>query len=221
MKKPRPPAEPRFVLKLLQHGAPETTVGVIKQQLAAAGKAADLPNQPKIGDAIKATQADADAVEKTLGDITTTHASLAALLVTRGEQLFSLRMNHENLQTQVNLAGKGDKAYLLTYGGVIAGNGTTTAATDDAPLNPSLKNTKISGEAHAKCKADPKAYAYAYQFGTDPTNPDGWPKPVLEPGSSYIATGLPVGQKVYCRIAVYRRGVGAGQWSPVMMLLVR
>jgi len=44
---------------------------------------------------------------------------------------------------------------------------------------------------------------------------------VLESKATYVATGLPVGQKVYCRIAIYRRGVGQGQWSPVMMLLVR
>ena len=39
----------------LGRGKPETIVGVVKTQLAAAKSAPDLPNQPKIQDAIKAS----------------------------------------------------------------------------------------------------------------------------------------------------------------------
>ena len=212
------PDENRLELPLPK-GKPEVVVSAIKVQLAAVGSAADLPNQPKIKDALKATTDDVTAVETTLGSISTTRTNLKALLNTRNKQLFALRIDHEGLQTAINVAGKGDKAYLETYGGNIVTK-NVVAATDEMPTNPTLKNTKISGEAAARCKADPKAYAYAYQFGTEPTNPDAWPKPLLESKSSYTATGLPVGQKVYCRIAVYRRGIGMGQWSPVLGLLV-
>lgn len=212
------PGEARFMLPF-GRGKLETVVGKVKTQLAAVSSAPDLPNQPKIKDALTATEADADAVEKTLGQISTAEAALVGLRSTRDKQMFSLRMDHEALQSAINLAGQGDRTYLQTYGGVIVAKGTLEG-TDDVPLNPKLTATKNGGEAHAKCKADPKAYAYAYQFGTDPANPDGWPKPEIESGSSYVKTGLTPGQKIYCRIAIYRRGVGIGKWSPVMDVVV-
>jgi hypothetical protein len=58
-------------------------------------------------------------------------------------------------------------------------------------------------------------------MGTTPATPDAWPAPVQEGKANHTFSGLTVGQKVYARIAVMRRGVGQGQWSNVVEILVR
>ncbi len=212
------PVESRLELKLPK-AKPETMLGVVKTQVAAAKNAPDLPNQPAIQAALNAVSADVAATEATLGSISTAHATLTTLISTRTKQLFGLRMDHEALQTAINVAGKGDKAYLETYGGTIVTKGTLTS-TADPPANATLKVTKLIGEACFRCKADRSAYAYAYQWGNDPTNLAALPQPTVDSKASYTVTGLTPGQKVYGRIAIYRRGTGQGQWSPVMMLIV-
>jgi hypothetical protein len=212
--------EARFELKLPNGATLEVLVAVIEKQLAAVKAAPDYANQPKIQEAYTALAADAATLKTTLASIATMHATLSTLITNRSLQLFALRVDHEALQTAINVAGKGVEAYLLQYGGNIATRAAVPASTD-APLNAALKLTKTPGEVHAKCQADRKAYAYAFQFGTDPANPDAWPKPAMESKCSYIATGLPLGQKVYARIAILRRGVGQGQWSDMLAIAVR
>jgi hypothetical protein len=44
---------------------------------------------------------------------------------------------------------------------------------------------------------------------------------VVEGGSSYTISGLTIGQKLYGRIAILRRGTGQGQWSGILEVTVR
>jgi hypothetical protein len=57
-------------------------------------------------------------------------------------------------------------------------------------------------------------------MGTDPGHPELWPVPVMTRGYTYKVGNLPIGQIVYFRVAVIRRGSIQGQWSPILQIQV-
>jgi hypothetical protein len=89
------------------------------------------------------------------------------------------------------------------------------------PPDALAKTTRTAGSVLAKCKAERRAIGYLFQHGSDPTNPDAWPQADLVSTSRHTVADLPLGQKVYFRIAVVRRRGGQGQWSGVMEVTVR
>jgi hypothetical protein len=58
-------------------------------------------------------------------------------------------------------------------------------------------------------------------MGTDQAHPETWPPQVVTRGHTYKVGNLPIGQVVYLRIAVIRRGSIQSPWSPILSIQVR
>jgi hypothetical protein len=164
--------------------------------------------------------ADATALDKTLGDLANALALVASLEKQRNQQVGTLKQHHDTLEAQLNIASQGQAKALTAWGAKVATR-TTLVASTDPPVNAAMKTTDTAGSIVMKCKADPSAVSYAYQTGPTQANPDTWPAPVIRGESNYTLTGLTVGQKLYGRIAVVRRGTGQGQWSSILEVTVR
>jgi hypothetical protein len=57
-------------------------------------------------------------------------------------------------------------------------------------------------------------------MGTDPAHPETWPAAVTTRGHTCKMANLPIGQTVYVRIAIIRRGSIQSQWSPTLQIQV-
>jgi hypothetical protein len=72
----------------------------------------------------------------------------------------------------------------------------------------------------AKCNPEKGIICYLVQMGTDPAHPEAWPQPAISSGCKHTFPGLTVGQKVYLRMAIVRRGGVQGKWSDVLEVTV-
>jgi hypothetical protein len=204
-------------------GAPyqhEAMITACKQQVATIQKCADYPNQPEVQARAAATLTDAAGLGQTLIDLGAAKLVVATLEGRRDQQVVSLRNNHAALVGTLNVASMGKVANIKAWGGTVASR-TVLPMSTDAPTHALVKTTATTGSVVAKCKAERGAIGYQFQHGSDPANPDAWPKADLVSASRLTVTGLPVGQKVYFRIAVVRRKGGQGQWSGVIEVTVR
>src|SRR6185369_11787240 len=123
-----------------------------------------------------ATLAAADALGQTLIDLGTAKLVVATLEGQRDRQVVSLRTNQAALVGTLNVASQGKIANIKAWGGTVATR-TPTPASTDPPIAPQVKTTATPGSVFAKCKADRGAVGYLFQHGSDPANPDAWPKP--------------------------------------------
>jgi hypothetical protein len=195
-------------------------VATCKHQVATIKQCADYPNQPGVQAAAKIVDDDAEELDKTLTALANARALVSTLETKRDGQVVVLRRDHDALETSVNVASKGQKEAILAWGGKVATRNPPPPSTDP-PVNPTVKTTETLGTVVAQCKADKAAVCYLFQRGSDPGNPDAWPPHVIETKTRHVVAGLTIGQKVYFRIAVVRRGTGQGQWSGVMEITVR
>jgi hypothetical protein len=195
-------------------------VNACKQQVATIQKCADYPTEPEVQTRALATLAGADALAQTVVDLGAARLLVSTLEGQREQQAVALRSHHAALVGTLNVACKGKVANIKAWGGDVASR-TVLPASTDPPINPGVTTTATTGSVLAKCRADRGAIGYLFQHGGDPANPDAWPKAELVATSKLTVTGLPVGQKVYFRIAVVRRRGGQGQWSGVMEVTVR
>jgi hypothetical protein len=198
----------------------DAMVTTCKQQVATIQKCVDYANEPEVQAHTTATLADADALGKTLVDLGTAKLLVATLEGQRDQQTVSLRSNHTALVGALNVASKGKVEKIKAWGGTVASR-TVLPMSTDPPAKPLVKTTATLGSVVAQCKAERGAIGYVFQHGSDPANPDAWPKADLVSGSRFTVAGLPIGQKVYFRIAVVRRNGGQGQWSGVIEVTVR
>jgi hypothetical protein len=95
--------------------------------------------------------------------------------------------------------------------------GTTNAPPEKAAVRNVKKHTSM---VEASCAAEKSVVGYAFQMGTDPAHPESWPPQAVTKGHTYKVGNLPIGQIVYFRIAVIRRGSIQGQWSPILQIQV-
>jgi hypothetical protein len=128
--------------------------------------------------------------------------------------------DHDALEVMLNQDCAGDEQAMLQWGAQKATRKATTP-TSAAPTSARATATKDEGTVVARCKAEAGAVCYLFQMGNDPANPQSWPAPTIEPGASHTVSGLAVGQKVYFRVAIFRRGTGQGQWSDVVAVVVK
>jgi hypothetical protein len=199
---------------------PDVLVTTCKQQVATVQKCSDYINQPEVQTRALATLADATALGQTLIDLGTAKLLVATLEGQRDQQVVSLRTNQAALVGTLNVASKGKVANIKAWGGTVASR-TALPESTDPPIMPQVKTTPTPGSVFAKCKADRGAIGYVFQHGSDPANPDAWPKADMVTKSRLTVPGLTIGQKVYFRIAVVRRNGGQGQWSGVVEVTVR
>jgi hypothetical protein len=125
---------------------------------------------------------------------------------------------HDGLETAIDAASAGQKQAITSWGADVATR-TEHPESSDAPLGLTARSSK--GIVTTKVKPDPTALVYLFQTGTDPAHPETWPTPVYESASKHAFEGLPLGQHLYFRAAVIRRGTGQGQWSDIVECTVR
>src|SRR5262249_38492607 len=143
---------------------------------------------------------------------------LTGLRTKRGNDVLLLRLLHANMESLVNVAAGGNKAKAATWGGKIVSR-TTYASSTDAPVD-AVAKAKGDGAAEAKCQPEEGVICYLMQMGTDPAHPEAWPQPFISGGCKHTFQGLPVGQKVYLRIAIVRTGGVQGKWSDMLEVTV-
>jgi hypothetical protein len=210
----------RFTMPIASWVPSETVVAKVKQQVANVQKCDDFANQPDIQSRVKLVSLSADDISTTLVDLAAAKQLVAKLEGQRDQQLVVLQANHDALESSVNVACKGQIAMIKAYGGTPAGRNTPAPSTDP-PMKTEIAVAPTPGCIAAKCKADRDAHGYLFQIGTDPNTPDAWPNPAFSGGARHVFTDLPVGQKVYVRIAIQRRHGGLSQWSGLLEITVR
>jgi hypothetical protein len=210
----------RFTLAITGWAPSENVIAQVRQQVTNVQKCDDYSKQPEIQARTVVLNLSADDLSKTLGDLAAAKLLVAKLEAQRDQQFVSFGANHTALEGAVNVACKGQIAMIQAYGGAPATR-TPLAPSTDPPISTTLRTQGVPGAVVARCKADPGAIGYLFQLGTDPSNPDSWPKPEIWPRSRFVFTNLPVGQKVYVRVAIQRRRGGLGQWSGLLEITVR
>lgn len=210
----------RFTMPVSSWIAEEAAATQVKQYVASVQACDDYAKQAEVQARAQSTLGSADAVLTTAADLGAARALVAKLEAQQAQQMVTLKACHDALEASVNVVCKGQVAIIQAYGGTPASR-TPIAASTDAPSGTSLRSTATPGGIALKCKAVRGALGYLFQLGTDPKDPEAWPKPELSSGSRHVFAGLTLGQKVYGRIAVVRRRGGQGQWSGLMEITVR
>ena len=210
-KKKAPGNTARVTYALPSDNQPKKLVSTAEQQATTVLANPDIANHADISAAANGVKTQAQAVGTTITGIANTEATLSGLRGQRTSGIVTLRLQHANMESLVNVAVGGDKAKAATWGGKVVAR-TTYVASEDAPQNATGKALG-GGSVEAKCKAEKSVVCYLFQIGTDPTHPEAWPQPAISGGCKHAFTGLTPGQKVYVRIAIVRRGNVQGAWS--------
>ena len=178
--------------------------------------------------AVQATVADLDAAVATLqgidADLTQAKALVATLDGKREVQIGVVRLKHDSVESALNTASNGDPVAAKAWVGQTKTRAKPlpVGASTAAPEKPAVRNVKRHpGMVEASCAEEPSVVGYAYQWGTDPTHPENWAAQVVARGHTFKVANLPIGQTLYFRMAVIRRGSIQGQWSPLVQIQVR
>jgi hypothetical protein len=140
------------------------------------------------------------------------------------KQEITVRIKHENVESALNNAAGGDPAAAQAWTGKTKQRtkplpiGSSNLPPDDAKVRNVASHP---GMIQASCAKEQSAVSYAFQMGTDQAHPETWPAQVVTRGHTYKVGGLAIGQVVYLRIAVIRRGSIQGAWSAIMPIQVR
>ncbi len=191
--------------------------GVIKQCPA---YAATLPVETAVADMDTAVA----ALQGTVSKMDLLHAQLAALVTTRTTQLAAVHLKHDAVETALNTASNGDPAAAQAWVGKTKSRAlpAPVSTATNPPENPAIAVVKSShGSVKASCTPEAGAVCYLFQQGGDPAHPETWPAPTISSGHTFKAHNQPIGQVVYLRIAIVRRGSVQSQWSPVLQIVAR
>jgi hypothetical protein len=177
---------------------------------------------------VEAAVVDMDAAVAVLVDTDTKLTQARALVSTlegqREVQLVTVHLKHAGVESAINTVCDGDPAAVQAWLGEAKQRtkplpvGTSTAVPEKAALRNVKKH---AGMVEASCAEEKSVVGYAFQMGTDPAHPEIWPAQIVTHGHTYKWANLPIGQTVYARIAVIRRGSIQGQWSPMLQIQVR
>jgi hypothetical protein len=164
------------------------------------------------------------ALQGTVAKVDQARALLLTLETTRDAQVVTVRLKHDGVETALNTASNGDPDAAQAWVGKTKSRAAPVpvSTSTNPPENPALQNVKSQhGAVKASCTAETGAVCYLFQQGADPAQPGNWPAPTMTSGSTFTLRNQPIGQLVYLRIAVVRRGSVQGQWSPVLQITVR
>jgi hypothetical protein len=178
--------------------------------------------------AVQTVVVDLDTAVTALGasvlKVTEIHAQLTTAEGVRDNQLVTVRLKHQAVETALNSASNGDPAAAEAWTGKAKTRAKRVESNPSTspPTNPALAVVKAhSGTVKASCAEEKGVVCYVFQQGTDPANPQNWPAPTMMKGHTFTVHNMPVGSTLCCRIAVMRKGSGQGQWSPVLQVTVR
>jgi hypothetical protein len=201
-----------------------TVITTCTQQSATIKKCPAYTSTP----AVQATVTDLDAAVTSLQSIETQLVQARASVTTfegqRDKQVVTVRLKHANVETSLNNAANGDPVAAKAWTGQTKTRAKPqpVGSSNLPPENPGVRNVKSRpGMILASCTEEEGALGYAFQMGTDQTHPETWPAQVVTRGHTYKVGNLPIGQVVYLRIAVIRRGSIQGTWSPILSIQAR
>lgn len=195
-------------------------ISTIGTQLAVIKAHPDYPNEPDLQAAAAALQAELDGLGATVQALANLDVEARALRNQRSNQTASVKRNHDLVVSVVNKLCKGDVGAMGLWGGKPAVRVPADPSVA-APEDVTARSTAEPGTAAARCRSDRTAICYLFQCGTDPSDPESWPPPVIEAGCTHRVTGYAHGTKLYFRIAIQRRRTGQGHWSNIVGVVVR
>jgi hypothetical protein len=178
--------------------------------------------------AVEAAVVDMDtavaALQVTVAKSDQVRALLATLVTTQATQVATVRLKHDGVVAALNTASNNDPAAAQAWVGKTKTRAprAPVSTSTSPPENPAITTVKQSpGTVLASCTPEAGAVAYLFQQGGDPTHPDAWPIPTISPGHTFKVHNQPIGQVVYLRVAIVRRGSVQSQWSPVLQIVAR
>lgn len=205
-------------LELPPHFA--SMVTTVRQQVATIQQCADYATSPTVQVAADTVLSDASELDAVLVKLVNARALVRELEGQRNKISVTLHRNHGGLVTTLNVICAGVAQSVLKWGGKLLSRVQALVSEAPVPVNARFRNAKTSGTLIAACDPDKRAYAYLFQFGTTQANPEAWPAPTMESGSRHTMVGQTIGQTLYCRIAIVRRGQEAGPWSTILSVTV-
>jgi hypothetical protein len=202
----------------------KATILVCKGQSSVIRAVPAFPTTPAVQAAVDELDAEVGVLEGIVGELDGLHAKAGVLEASRNKQLGVVRLKHDSVKTALNSSTNGDPVAAAQWLGqtVERAKPSQLPPSTDPPLNATLNLIKRHpGSVIAKCAEDADAIGYLFQAGSDPSQPDTWPKPFYSNGFTWKFRDLPPGQPFYVRIAIMRRGSVQGAWSAVLSILVR
>jgi hypothetical protein len=178
--------------------------------------------------AVEAVVIDMDAsvavLQGTEAQYVQTKALLATLDGQRQSEAVTVRLKHGAVESALNTAANNDPVAAKAWVGETKSRAKPVPVTTStlAPENPALRTIKSRpGTVEASCAEEQGAVGYVFQTGSDPNHPDAWAPGSTTRGHTFKMSNLPIGQIVYVRIAVIRRGSIQSQWTPIIQIQVR
>jgi hypothetical protein len=214
----------RVDLPLAVKAKPAVTVDTWTKQSAIIKQAPGYAAAPAVQAAVGDMDTAVANLSATLLKIEQTHAELSVLETTRGGQIALVFLKHDGVETALNTASNGDAAAAAGWTGKTKTRAKPVAVTADtsSPLSPAIRNVaQDPGAVRVSCNSEQGAVCYLFQQGPDATNPSAWPAPSYSKGHTFVARNQPIGQTVFFRIAIVRRGSVQSQWSPILQIVVR
>jgi len=164
------------------------------------------------------------ALQTTETELTQAKALVATLEGTKQAQMVTVHLKHDSVESTLNTVCNNDPVAAKAWTGA---NKQRTmplpvGASTLPPENAAVRIVKAHpGMVEASCDKELSLVGYAFQMGTDPAHPELWPAQVISHGRTHKFANLPIGQTVYVRVAVIRRGSIQSPWSPVLQITVR
>jgi hypothetical protein len=201
-----------------------TIISTCTNQSATIKKCAAYSTSPGVQTAVADMDAAVTVLQGTDAQLTQARILVSTLERTRTTQIGVVLLKHDSVESALNSASNGDPVVAEAWLGETKERAKPLpiGATNAPPENPAVRNVKKhSGMVEASCTPEKSVVGYAFQMGTDPANPQSWPTQVMTRGHTYKVGNLPIGQTIYIRIAVIRRGSIQGQWSSILQIQVR
>jgi hypothetical protein len=156
--------------------------------------------------------------------LTQARALVATLEGKRETQIVTVRLKHDTVESTLNTVCNNDPVAAKAWTGSTKQRTAPLAvgASTLPPEGAAVRNVKAHpGMVEASCAKEQSIVGYAFQVGTDPAHPEAWPAQVFSKGPKHKFGNLPIGQTVYVRVAVIRRGSIQSPWSPILQIAVR
>jgi hypothetical protein len=192
-------------------------------QSAIIKKCAAYSTTPAVQTVVTDMDAAVTVLQGTDSQLTQARILVSTLERTRKTQIATVLLKHSSVESALNTASNGDPVAAAAWLGETKARAKPlpVGATNGPPANPAVRTVKKHpGMVEASCTPEQSVVGYAFQMGTDPTNTQTWSAQVVTRGHTYKMPNLPIGQNVYVRIAVIRRGSIQGQWSSILQIQV-
>lgn len=211
-------------LPLSAHANCTTVINTCTQQSAIIKKCPAYASTPAVQAAVTDMDGAVGVLSGTDTQLTQARAVVTTLEGQRDTQMLTVHLKHANVETALNTASNGDPAAAKAWLGQTKTRAVPlpVGSSNLPPEKPAVRNVKKHpGMILASCAEEQSTVGYAFQMGTDPAHPESWPPQVVTSGHTYKVGNLPIGQVVYLRIAVIRRGSIQSPWSPILQIQVR